>query len=89
MVALEGVQKAYLRMTYRCIHQLIYPRQGEMVLWESFIQIRKIYTYSPLPSFLFHHHCVGQPLGVKHLFYGPSLFEFKYFPLNNVRMFPR
>ena len=78
MVSLKGIQKTHPRMTYRCIHQLVYPRHRERVFGTSLIEICEIHTHAPLPSLLLHHHRVSQPLRVKNLFNSPCLFELCY-----------
>ena len=37
VIALEGIQKAYLRMADSGIHQLVFLRRKEWILWASFI----------------------------------------------------
>ena len=73
-------------MAYYCAHQLINLRHGEGVLWAGFIQVRKIYTYTPLPSFLFYHHCISQPFKVEHLFNSPDLLKLHHFIFDGIRM---
>ena len=73
-------------MAYCCIYQLVYSRHGEGVFWTSFIQVCEIYTHLPLPIFLLHHHSVGQPLRVKHLLNGPSLFKLCHLILDIIKM---
>ena len=63
MVSLESIKETHLKMTYSCIHQLIYPRKGERIFWTGFIQVREVHTYLPLPVLFLYHHGVGQPLG--------------------------
>ena len=87
VVSLESMQEAHPRMTRSCIHQLIYLRQGERILWASLIYVCEVYTHPPFPIFLLHHHRVGQPLGVKHFLYGPNPFKFEHYFLDNIRMF--
>ena len=65
-------------MTYHRIYQLIYPRHRERVFETSLIEICKVDTHVPLPRFLLHHHCISQPLRIKHLFDSPCLLEFCY-----------
>ena len=59
MVSLESIKETHSRMTYRCIHQLIYTRKGEMIFQTGFIQVCEVYTYPPLFVLLFYHHSVG------------------------------
>ena len=77
VVSLKSIQEAHLRMARGCIYQLIYPRQGERILWANLIYVHEVYTHLPFPTFLLHHHRVGQPLGVKHFLYGSSLLKFE------------
>ena len=65
MVSLESIKEAHLRMAYRCIDQLIYPRKGERIFRTDFVQVCEVYTYPSLPLFLFYHHSVGQSLRIK------------------------
>ena len=74
-------------MTYRRIHQLIYPRHKERVIGTSLIKICKVHTHMPLSCFLFHHYCVSQPLRIKHIFDSPCLLEFCDLILDNLYMF--
>ena len=86
MVSLKGIQKTHLRITYSCIHQLVYSRHRERVFGTSLIEICEIYTHTPLPSLLLHHHRVSQPLRVKHLFNSPCLFKFCYLIFDSLCM---
>ena len=52
-------------MAHRRIHQLVNLRNRERILWASFVQVCKIYTYAPLPSLLLYHYSVSQPFMVK------------------------
>ena len=56
MVSLESIEEAHLRMAYRCVNQLIYPRKGEMIFRIGFIQICEVYTHPPLAVLLFYHY---------------------------------
>ena len=89
MVPLKGIEKTHLRMVHRCIHQLIDPRHKERVLWASFIQVCKVYTYVPFPSLLFYHYCISQSFKVKDFFDNPSLLELRHLVLDNIRVFIR
>ena len=48
MVALESIKETHSRMTYRCVHQLIYPRKGERIFRTGFVQVCEVYAYPPL-----------------------------------------
>ena len=37
VISLKNIQEVHLGMARSCIHQLIYPRQGERILWASLI----------------------------------------------------
>ena len=74
-------------MTYRRIHQLIYPRHRERVFGTSLIKICKVHTHTLFSCFLFHHYCVSQPLRIKYLFESPCLLEFCYLILDSLYMF--
>ena len=62
-------------MAHRCIHQLVYSRQREGVLWVGLIQIYEVHAHSPLPALLFYYYSIGQPFGVENLLDSPCLFE--------------
>ena len=72
-------------MTNCCIHQLVYPRYQEGIFGASFVQICEIHTHSPFPVLLYHNY-IGQPFGVKHLFYGSYSFKFDHLFLDSLRM---
>ena len=59
MVSLESIKGTHLRMTYSCIHQLIYLGKGERILWTGFVQICEVHTYPLLPVLLPYHYGVG------------------------------
>ena len=59
MVSLEGIKETHSRVAYRCVHQLIYLRKGEMIFRTSFIQVCEVYTYPPLSVLLFYYHGAG------------------------------
>ena len=86
MISLKDIQKAHPRITYHRIHQLIYLRHRERVFRTSLIKICKVHTHAPLSHFLFHHHCISQPLEIKHLFDSPCLLEFCYLIFNSLCM---
>ena len=59
MVSLESIKETHSRMTYRCVHQLIYPKKGERIFWTDFVQVCEVYTYPQFSVHLFYHHSVG------------------------------
>ena len=59
MVSLESIKETHSRMTYRCIHQLIYLRKGKRIFRTGFVQVYEVYIYHPLSVLLFYHHSVG------------------------------
>ena len=59
MVSLENIKETHPRMTYSCIHQLIYPGKGERIFWTGFVQICEVHTYPSLPVLLLYHYDVG------------------------------
>ena len=73
MVVLKGIQETRSRMSYRGVHQFVNSKNGEGVFWAGFVQVRKIHAHLPLSIFLFNHHCVSQPLGVRDFFDSPNL----------------
>ena len=89
MVPLESIEEAHLRMAYRCINQLIYPRKGERIFRTGFIQICEVYTNSPLTVLLFYNHGVGQPLRIKNLLDSPYSLQFSYLFFNSFIMISR
>ena len=88
MVPLKGIKKTHPRMAHSYIHQLVNPRHRERVLWASFIQVYKVYTYSPNPSLLFYHYCISQPFRVENFFNSPSLLELHHLVLDNIKSVP-
>ena len=89
MVPLKGIEKTHPRMAHSCIHQLVNSSHRERVLWAGFIQVCKVYTYSPFPSLLFYHYCISQPFKVEDFFNSPSLLELRHLVLDNIRVFLR
>ena len=73
-------------MAYRCIKQLVYSRQGEGIFWTGFVQVCKVYTHPPFPTFLFYYHGVGQPFRIKYLLDSPHLLKFHHLVSDNIRM---
>ena len=73
-------------MTHSCIHQLVNLRHRERVLWVGFVQVCKIYTYTPLPHLLLYHYGISQPFRVKNLFNSLSLLKFHHLVLYSIRM---
>ena len=71
IVSLKSIKEAHPRITYGCIHQLIYPRKGERIFWTGFVQVCEVHTYPPLPVLLLYHHDVGQPLKIKNFLDSP------------------
>ena len=59
MVSLESIKETHSMMSYRYIHQLIYPRKGKRIFQTGFIQVYKVYAYSQLSVLLFYHYSVG------------------------------
>ena len=86
MVSLEGVQETHLRIAYRYVHQLVYPRKGERIFRTDFVQVYEVYTYTPLSVLLFYHHGVGQPLGIKNFLDSPYSLKFSYLVFNSFIM---
>ena len=78
MVSLKSIKETHSRMTYSCMHQLIYQRKGEKIFRTGFIQVCEVYTYLLLPILLFYHHDVGQPLRIKNLIDSPCSLQFSY-----------
>ena len=72
MVSLEGVQETHLRMTYRCVHQLVYPRKGERIFQTGFVQVCEVYAYPPF--------------GIKYFLDSPCSLKFSYLVLNRFIM---
>ena len=60
VVALKSIQKAHPLMARGWIQQLDYSWKREWVLRTSFIQVGKIYTYSPFPILFPYNHRVGK-----------------------------
>ena len=54
MILLKSIQETHSRMSYCCIHQLIYPRHRERVFGTSLIEICEIHMHTPFSCFLFH-----------------------------------
>ena len=86
MVPLKSIQKTHPRMAHSCVHQLVNPRHRERVLWAGFVQVCKIYTYTPLSRLFLYHHSVSQPFRVKNLFNSPDLLKFHHLVLYSIRM---
>ena len=59
VISLKGIQETHLRIAYRCIHQLIYPRHREMIYGIGLIEVCEVHTHTPFSSFLFHYHCIS------------------------------
>ena len=76
-------------MAYRCVHQLINSRHEEMVFWADFFQIRKIYTYTPLPTLLLYHHCICQSFKVEHLFNSPGPLKLHHLIFDGIKIILR
>ena len=89
MVSLESIKETHPRMTYGCIHQLIYPRKGERIFWTDFVQVYEVYTYSPLTVLLLYHYGVNQPLRIKNLLDSPCSLQFNYLLFNSFIMISR
>ena len=89
MVSLESIKETHSRVTYSCIHQLIYPRKGERIFRTGFVQVFEVYTYPPLPVLLFYHHGVGQPLRINNLIDSPCSLQFSYLFFNSFIMISR
>ena len=53
IVSLESIKETHSRMTYRCVHQLIYTRKGERIFRTGFVQVCEVYAYPPLSVLLF------------------------------------
>ena len=87
VISLKGIQKAHLKMAYRCIYQLVYSRHRERVFRTSPVKICKVHTHSPFFCLLFHYHGIRQSLRVKHLFNSPCLLKFGHFTLDSFYMF--
>ena len=51
------------------VYYLIYLEQGETIFWANVIQVRVIYTESPLFSIFWDHDHVHQPIRI---FYFPN-----------------
>ena len=71
------------------VYQLIYPGHKKWIFWASFIQIREVYTDSPLSALLLHHYSVCQPLRVKNFFDSPCFLKLHHLIPNNVGMLLR
>ena len=57
-------------------------QEWEGVFLTDFVQVSEIHAHSSFPIFLFNHYYVGQPLGVKNFFNGPSLLQLIYLCLD-------
>ena len=49
------------------VHNEVYPRQRETVLWACFVDVSEVDTDSSLTIFFFDEYDVGQPLGILYL----------------------
>ena len=67
VVAGEGVHKTEEFMAYCGVHDEIYPRQREAVLWACFVDVSEVDTESPLAICFFDEYDVSQPLKILHL----------------------
>ena len=84
VISLEGIQETHPRMTYGCIHQLVYLRHGKWILGASLIEVREVHAHLPLSSLLFYHHRIGQLLRIKNFLDSLSLFELGHFTPNRL-----
>ena len=48
------------------VHDLIYPRQGEIVFWACIVEVDIIDAYSPFPLLFGDHHYIRQPIRILH-----------------------
>jgi hypothetical protein len=61
VVTLKIIQTTHPLMARSRIHQLVYSWKREGVLLTGFVQVSKIYAYSPFPILFLYHHRVGKP----------------------------
>ena len=59
MVPLESIQKPHSLVLDRCVHQLVYHRYQERVLWTCSVKVGEINANPPLTILLFYNHRVG------------------------------
>ena len=67
VVAGEAIHKTEEFMAGRGVHDEIYPRQREIVLWACFVDVSEVDTESPLAIFFFDEYDVGQKLKILYL----------------------
>ena len=64
MVTLVSIEETHPVVLGSGVDHLVDLREGETVLGAGFVEVSLVHADPPLPTLLFDHHCVGQPLRV-------------------------
>jgi hypothetical protein len=75
MVTQEGIQKVKKVIAGGGVDDLIYPRERVSILGAGFVETGEVHAEASTAYSFRHDHQIGNPCGVSHLTYQPSLLQ--------------